>query len=1402
MKRILSLALSLALLLSMVVLPVSADASDYSLVGSSVELDGTNDGEVQVELVTTAGGAFYILQAGWGLTENNGTNFALTAMNATSTANDVLVNAFTQDNNVATGAVYYVDSGFVGYYTLPANGAIWNATYTVDADTPAGKYYIPLHIEAIAGGTSGYESLQDIDLVAEINVTRADGGEGGGGETTAPTFQMYYTLDKTGGTDAFKDVQLNTAADATNPVTAEIFVVSNQNVTLQAYDIYLTYNSNLSYQSEAMDGKAYVNAAAHDVEATAGQTVSHIQMLDDEGTYALTANTPTSLGTITFDVSKNAVYGEDLHITLADGAINSTNVAVAAAGSTTGDKTSYLPTVTQTVDGTTYSGVEVMNTYTVSLDANTDKTVTGMPKGNQQTKEYNKPLTLPTLVCTSNELAFKGWTTTENPGFDADVQYTPGASYTANAGAALYAVWKQNAYTITLNDNGGTYAAGYTAPSTYNFGEGATLPTAENISKEHYTFGGWYSNAECTDTPVATISATESGNKEYWAKWIPVEYTITFVDDDGTTVLKAGTKYPYGTAAADIVKPADPTKTATAQYTYEFAGWSPAIADVTSDAIYKATYTETPVNYTVTWKDGSTVYKTETVAFGAALPTAPENPTKTGYTFVEWDKAPATMPAENVVINAKWDSVSYTITLDPNGGNVIVSGEDWTAGEGGKYTKSYTIEDAITLPTAELSGKNFGGWQLADATEGWVADTYNGTVAAGKYGKVTLTAVWSDKPLTVVVTTSNGDATITNNDGGGATANRGDEIVITLAPAGGYEYTAETITLSYVATDDSTKTVVANKQTDGTYAFTVPDDAAITEGAKITATVDFTPHSYSITYNLDGGTNNTSNPASYTVENDTITLADPSKTGHDFKGWYTDASFTEASKVTEIAKGTIGDQTFYAKWEAASYNVTLNTNAGTINSGNVGSYTYGVGATLPTDVTKDGYDFGGWYTDEDCTDGSEATAIGTAETGEKVFYAKWTPHSYSITYNLNGGTNAGTNPANYTIESETITLADPSKTGYNFSGWYTDASFTEASKVTEIAQGTTGDQAFYAKWEAVNYAITYMDGENVISGLTPATYTIEAAATLPTKDTVTKNGYTFEGWYTEPELTNKVTEIAAGSTDAKTFYAKWEAVEYTIKFNTDGGEFIADMTYTIEDAEKKLPAATGKTNYQFVTWIVSYDDGYTEKGWGGDNATVDANTPVKEHYGNVTLTAQWERKAIVAVEQYKYAGSGQWMLRVSDNLGDSNKTYELGDLELFYMSAEEDTEKTYLVNTGDAGVFYTLIDESYLDITRDPEGKIISAELKGTCFDQLTAVTGSRTKIVYNGDINGDGTVNIADANIVYQMVEQASRGGYYTDLTPAQRLGADMSKASADHRGSIDDVNEIIDIINGVPAT
>ena len=120
------------------------------------------------------------------------------------------------------------------------------------------------------------------------------------------------------------------------------------------------------------------------------------------------------------------------------------------------------------------------------------------------------------------------------------------------------------------------------------------------------------------------------------------KYTITFVDEDGTTVLKEATAYDYGTAAADIVKPADPTKAADAQYTYTFAGWTPEIVPVTGDATYKATYSTTVNEYTITFlNDDGTVLQSGLVAYGATPAYTGETPTKAAtaqytYTFVGW----------------------------------------------------------------------------------------------------------------------------------------------------------------------------------------------------------------------------------------------------------------------------------------------------------------------------------------------------------------------------------------------------------------------------------------------------------------------------------------------------------------------------------------------------------------------------------------------------------------------------------------------------------------------------------------------------------------------------------------------------------------------------------------------
>lgn len=146
----------------------------------------------------------------------------------------------------------------------------------------------------------------------------------------------------------------------------------------------------------------------------------------------------------------------------------------------------------------------------------------------------------------------------------------------------------------------------------------------------------------------------------------------------------------------------------------------------------------------------------------------------------------------------------------------------------------------------------------------------------------------------------------------------------------------------------------------------------------------------------------------------------------------------------------------------ASYTITYNLDDGTNPDEAPTSYTYGTGAALPT-PTKTGYNFGGWYTMSDLS-GSAAPSIGTADTGAKEYWAKWTAASYSITYNLDGGTNPDGAPASYTYETG-ATLPTPTKAGYRFGGWYT-ASDLSGSTITIISTTDTGDKIYYAKWTA------------------------------------------------------------------------------------------------------------------------------------------------------------------------------------------------------------------------------------------------------------------------------------------------------------------------------------------------
>ena len=220
-------------------------------------------------------------------------------------------------------------------------------------------------------------------------------------------------------------------------------------------------------------------------------------------------------------------------------------------------------------------------------------------------------------------------------------------------------------YTVTFVDEDGTTELQKTV---YDEGTAAADivkpddPTKAETDEYTYTFAGWRP-AISKVTGDATYRATYTGAKR--------QYTVTFVDEDGTSVLQKAA-YDYGTAAADIVKPDDPIKAKTDEYTYTFAGWSPAIKDVTGDATYRATYTVAKKPYTVTFvdEDGTSVLKTATYDYGTAIkdikpPTGSVKTSATGekYKIKGWEPALAEVTGD-ATYQAFYTRV-YTITVFP-----------------------------------------------------------------------------------------------------------------------------------------------------------------------------------------------------------------------------------------------------------------------------------------------------------------------------------------------------------------------------------------------------------------------------------------------------------------------------------------------------------------------------------------------------------------------------------------------------------------------------------------------------------------------------------------------------------------------------------------------------------------
>ncbi|MCM1349679.1 MAG: InlB B-repeat-containing protein [Prevotella sp.] len=206
---------------------------------------------------------------------------------------------------------------------------------------------------------------------------------------------------------------------------------------------------------------------------------------------------------------------------------------------------------------------------------------------------------------------------------------------------------------------------------------------------------------------------------------------------------------------------------------------------------------------------------------------------------------------------------------------------------------------------------------------------------------------------------------------------------------------------------------------------------------------------------------------------------------------------------------------------------------------------------------------------------------------EYKYEIKISYYTYSIEYVLNGGKNHKDNPKGVHINQLPITLYEPTKAGYNFVGWYDNAEFTN-QPIILIEQMENEQIQLFAKWEKIDYTIEYNLNGGTNHSDNPFVYNIETDTI--TLSPATKAYYTFDGWYIGDI---KVETIQKGTIGNQTLTAKYTPIEYTIRYNLDGGMTTNQNNYTIESETIVLSDAV-KANYLFIGWFDSENHQVTE----------------------------------------------------------------------------------------------------------------------------------------------------------------------------------------------------------------
>ena len=875
-----------------------------------------------------------------------------------------------------------------------------------------------------------------------------------------------------------------------------------------------------------------------------------------------------------------------------------------------------------------------------------------------------------------------------------------------------------NEYDAIFNANGGAWDNGDTSKTVKTaYNEAIKAPAAPSL--EGNEFAGW--------TPAVDTMNTEG--KTFEAQWTPKTYTVTYKANGGVwgegEAIETTQVFDVVYGAAVTAPAADPTRVG-----YTFKGWdktAPATMPA-EDLVFTAKWEINEHKITFKNDDGS-VITTITQDYGTAV-TAPEDPTKTGYTFTGWDKnVPATMPDEDVTITATWEVNKYDVIWNVDGVTDIVKDvpygtviEKKAAPEKTGYTftgwTNYT--DGMTMPANDVEfiaafeakeytvtfDANEGAWENGDTTRTVTAkfgEALEAPVAPSRTGYTFQT--WSPSvPTTMPAENATYKAIW-------ATAGKVDYTVETyyMNTAGTYEGVAPVVT-GGTATIDAYVKIAVDEAPEGFKYDTAADnyiEGVVAGDGSTVFKVYYARNTYTIKFVGNEGTIN-GNPEQSADYYYGTTVAAPAavRTGYDFIGWSTTAD----GEVTAVETTALADATYYAQWTEATYTATFKALPGAFSDGETTvtvEYAYGEVIEKAATPVREGYDFVEWagYTDSMTMDADDVE-----------FTAVWTPKSYSAVFYTDDTMTETheTKTANYTENYNVAT--DPSKTGYTFAGWYDAATNKPAGlpAAGEIVTMPLGGAEYYATWTVNKVNLVYRaNGGEFEDSTANKTYSVDFGtpkADMPAPAEPTREGYSFDGYTPALPETMPATQL--------NLVAQWKPNEYDVTFDAGEGVFTQGTEETTDDT----PTFTDKVIFEeqpvYVPDEEPVRDGYVFDGWDDGNGNVYyAGDEIPMTADDITLEAVWTAKEDTAytVNHIYMDVNGTYddAEVVPENLTaatDSTVTATQKDKDNFTFDAAASTVEGVVTADGALVLNLYYVREKNTFTTYDEEGNAVSTE--------------------------------------------------------------------------------------------